>query len=225
MKKLFGGKIFDILETEDGFLVVYQKGVTEDKVIVAYKAISIENGSVSPKTRFDYETLKYGEFHGEVNIEIGNFITCNCVKLENDRVFVVSPEGDAKIYDDVGNTEWEGTIRYKESGPSAVASVGHTLWASFAEKNALIRFNLRTMREELRIGGSHDSSFSSPSGLWIDPEMDKLMVCNRDAMNLLEVNLKTYTVVERAKFDEPINFYIKVGAKELVVLDSGLYLI
>ena len=84
---------------------------------------------------------------------------------------------------------------------------------------------MNTMREELRIGGSNDSSFMGPEGLWIDEEQGKLIVCNSGANNLLEVNMKTYTVAEKATFDEPVHKYLKIGTREFVVLDSGLYLL
>ena len=79
--------------------------------------------------------------------ENGNFITCSCVKLDDDRAFVVAPDGEAMILDADNNVEWQGSIKYKEQGPTAIVNFGHTLWASFSDKNALIRFNLRTMTE------------------------------------------------------------------------------
>ncbi len=225
VKKLFSEQIYDILGYENGFIVVYRRPEVEDKIVVSYKSVSLENGVVSQRTKSDYEFIKFGENHSNVNFQVGNFITCSCVKLDNGNVFIVSADGDAKILDAEGYIEWQGTIRYKECGPSSIAHYGHTLWASFPDRNALIRFNLRTMREELRIGGSSDSSFAGPKGLWVNEPEGKLIVCNEKANNILEVNMKTYTVHERAAFDEPVHKYIRIGDKEFVVLDSGLYLL
>lgn len=224
MKKLFSEKIYDILKTENGFIFVYLHKEIEDKVIVAYKSVSLENGVVVNRTRADYEYIKFGEHHKAVDFQINNFVTCNCVKLDDGKIFVVSESGEARILDREGCVEWQGTIKYKDFGPAAIANHGHTLWASFSQKNALIRFNLRTMREELRIGGSNDSSFSNPEGIWVDGDSNKLYVCNPTANNILEVNIKTYTVHEYAKFDEPVHKYIRVKGREFVILDSGLYL-
>lgn len=225
MNRLFSEQIFDILEYNSGFIVVYRRPEIEDKVVVSYKSVSIGDGVVTKRTRADYEFVKFGERYGKLNFQIGNFITCSCVKLDNGNLFVVSDDGEAKILDPDGFTEWQGTIRYKDCGPAAIAHHGHTLWASFPEKNALIRFNLRTMREELRIGGSTDSSFMGPEGLWVDESAGKLIVCNSKANNILEVNMKTYTVHERAVFDEPVHKYLCIGKREFVVLGSGLYLL
>ncbi len=225
MKKLFSEQIYDVLNYETGFIVVYRRPEIEDKVVVSYKSVSLENGVVSQRTRADYEFIKFGEHHSKVNFQVANFITCSCVKLDNGSVFIVSKDGEAKILDTEGFVEWQGTIRYKECGPHSIVHHGHTLWASFPERNALIRFNLRTMREELRIGGSTDSSFSGPEGLWVNESEDQLIVCNCNAKSILEVNMKTYTVREKAVFDEPVHRYMKIDGKEFALLDSGLYLI
>lgn len=224
MKKLFSEQIFDIIETPDGFMVVYRRPEFEDKLVVSYKSVSIESGVVTQRTRADYEFMKYGDTVKVPKFENGNFITCDCVKLDDGRVFVIAPDGEAKILDTENNIEWQGSIKYKDMGPTAIANFGHTLWASFSDKNALIRFNLRTMREELRIGGSSDSSFSGPEGMWVDSQSERLLVCNNKAHSILEVNMKTYTVIEYAVFDEPVHKYLRIDNREFVVLDSGLYL-
>ena len=225
VKKLFSDKIYDILEVGNGFIVVYRRPEIDDKVVVSYKSVSLENGVVTKRIKADYEFVKFGPNYSTVNFQVDNFITSSCVELDGGRLFIVSKSGDAKIVEPNGCTEWQGTIRYKDFGPSAIAHFGHTLWASFSEKNALIRFNLRTMREELRIGGSNDSSFSAPEGMWIDQPAGKLLVCNSTGNNLLEVDMKTYTVMERAVFEEPVHKYLRIGEREFVVLDSGLYLL
>lgn len=225
MKKLFSEQIYDILETSDGFMVVYRRLEIEDKVIVSYKSVVMENGVVSPRTRADYEYVKFGDKNRVPEFKDGGFITCNCVKLEDDKIFVVTHDGEAMIINAENNVEWKGSIKYKDHGPTAIANHEHTLWASFSDNNALIRFNLRTMREELRIGGSNDSSFCGPEGMWIDAQSEKLLVCNNKAHNILEVNMRTYTVIEYAVFDEPVHKYLRIGDRELAVLDSGLYLL
>ena len=225
MKKLFSDEIYDILDFEGGFIVVYRRNEVEDKIVVSYKSVLLNSGVVSQRTRTDYQFVKFGDLDPTGEFKSGEFITCSTAKLENGSLFVVTKNGDAKIFDSDGIVEWKGTIKYKECGPASIAHSGHTLWASFPKRNALIRFNLRTMREELRIGGSNDSSFNSPEGLWINEKDGQLIVCNAGSHNLLEVNMKTYTVRERAVFDEPVHRYLHLDNKELAVLDSGLYLL
>ena len=80
------------------------------------------------------------------------------------------------------------------------------------------------MREELRIGGSSgDSSFNKPTGLWINTSNNTMLVCNSAEQNILEVNLKTYTVKEYRQFEEQVKKYVNIDSHELVILESGLY--
>ena len=225
MKKLFADEIYDILKCEGGFIVVYRRTEVQDKVVVSYKSAQLDSGTVTQRTRADYNFVKFGEVNQTDGMLPSEVITCSAAKLDNGSVFIVNRNGNAKILDFNGDLEWQGTIKYKDCGPACIAHYGHTLWASFPERNALIRFNLRTMREELRIGGSNDSSFAGPEGLWINEEEGLLMVCNSKANNILEVNMKTYSVRERASFQEPVHKYMRIGKKELVVLNSGLYLL
>lgn len=225
MKQLFEEQVFDILPVENGFVVAYKKDEIDGKYIVSYKSVSLSDGVVKQRTKTDYDFIKYGEHSSVINFKAGNFITNNCVKLDDGRVFAVSVEGEAIMVGTDGKVEWQGTMRYKHSGPSCIAGFGQTLWASFAEQNALIRFNLCTMREELRIGGSAGSAFSKPKGIWIDEPSGRLVVCNAEGKNILLVNMKNYAVVEHASFDEPAYKYVKIANKELVILKSGLYLL
>jgi len=222
MKKLFAERVFDILPVENGFVVVYEKAVVEDKMIVSFKSVSTENGVVEQRTKGDYMFVKFGPNYKEAMLESGNYINTKTAHFD-EKIFVSSPSGEAKIIDAEGNTTWSGNLRYKDVGPDCVVAHGHTIWASFSEENVIIRFNLNTMREELRIGGSRDSAFNKPTGLWIDRNANTMLVCNSRDNNLLEVNLKTYSVYEYHKFEKPITNYIKVGANEIVILDSQLY--
>lgn len=86
----------------------------------------------------------------------------------------------------------------------------------------LLRYNLSTMREELRIGGNK-SPFSRPEGLFV--EGDSVMVCNSGSSKLIQVDLNSYSVFEYEDFEEPIHQYVQVGDCRFAVLDSGLYLI
>lgn len=225
MKKLFADDIYDILEYYGGFIFVYRRTEVQDKVVVSYKSVRLDSGAVAQRTRQDYNYIKFGDVDPTHGMLPSEAITCSTVKLENGSVLIVNRNGNAKILSLNGDLEWQGIIKYKDCGPASIAQYGYTLWASFPEHNALIRFNLRTMREELRIGGSRDSSFAGPEGLWVNEDEGLLMVCNSKANNILEVNMKTYAVRERASFQEPVHRYMRIDKKELVVLNSGLYLL
>ena len=130
MKKLFSDEIYDILDFEGGFIVVYRRNEVEDKIVVSYKSVLLNSGVVSQRTRTDYQFVKFGDLDPTGEFKSGEFITCSTAKLENGSLFVVTKNGDAKIFDSDGIVEWQGTIKYKECGPASIAHSGHTLWAS-----------------------------------------------------------------------------------------------
>jgi len=223
MNKVFNSDAMSMYPLPKGFIIIAKKSTTADKLIVSYKLISFENGTMSPITKSVYQLAKFGNNFKTYEMQVPNYVTCKTANLDNQRMFVVTPEGSAKIMDHNGYVQWKGTMKYKGFGPSDIAVLGATMWASFPENNALIRFNLRTMREELRIGGSNDSAFNHPKGLWINKDSNTMLVCNTGANSILEVNLKSYTVYEYAKFEEPVHQYMKVLSNEIVLLDSGIY--
>ena len=79
------------------------------------------------------------------------------------------------------------------------------------------------MREELRIGSQKDNVFSKPRGLWADGK--NLIVCNSAGKCIESVDTNSYVVEKYAQFDEPVYQYVKCGAYEVVLLESGIYLI
>lgn len=221
MKRIYGQDAIHMLPLPSGFIIATRQNVYDDKVVVAYKMVSLENNSINPVTRNVYQLAKFGNNFKLYEKQLRDYLNCKTVALSDRRLFAVYPDGNAKVLDADAKLEWKGSLKYKEFGPADAVAFGHTLWASFPESNALIRFNLRTMREELRIGGGAGSAFSSPDGLWINDE--NMLVCNPDSNKILEVNLRSYTVYDYAEFDEPVHQYIKVNSNEFVLLNSGVY--
>ena len=52
-----------------------------------------------------------------------------------------------------------------------------------------------------------------------------LYVCNYESFKIRTVNLKDYTVKDYKTFDEPVYRYIKTNDRELVELESGVYML
>ena len=56
MKKIFSGKVFDVLPLSDGIIFSYCKDVIDENTIVSYKMISFETG-ILPMSRGIYTCL------------------------------------------------------------------------------------------------------------------------------------------------------------------------
>ena len=135
---------------------------------------------------------------------------------------MLSADGEARLLGADALPVWTGELKYRGYNATDIALYKNALWASFADCNVLLRYNLTAMREELRIGGNK-SPFDKPSGLFVDG--DTVMVSNVGSSKLIEVNLNTYSVFDYEEFSEPVRQYVKVGENRFAVLDSGLYLV
>ena len=222
MKKVFSGEVYEVLPISGGIIFSYCKDVIEENTLVSYKMITFDNGRFTDIAKNIYLLTKFGNNYKAVAAVCGNYITAKSIVLPGGKVFLLSEDGEAMLLGADAVPVWTGELKYRGAAATDIALYKNALWASFADCNVLLRYNLTAMREELRIGGNK-SPFNRPSGLFIDG--DTVMVSNAGSSKLIEVNLNTYSVFEYEEFSEPVRQYVRVGENRFAVLDSGLYLI
>lgn len=222
MKKIFSGEIYEVMPLSGGIIFSYCKDTVDQNVVVAYKMISFDNGRFTDVAKNIYLLTKFGNNYKAVAALCDNYITVKSIVLPNGKVFLLSTDGTAQLLDNDATPVWTGDLTYRSCKPSDIILYNNALWVSYAECNALLRYNLSTMREELRIGGTK-SPFNKPRDLFL--EGDTVMVSNQGSQKLLQVNLNTYTVFDYETFEEPLYQYVRVGENRFAVLESGLYLI
>jgi hypothetical protein len=165
---------------------------------------------------------KYGSNYKAIIKHAENYITTKSIVLPNGKVFMLLTDGTAKLVDIDSTIIWQGKFNYRTFNASDFIVHKNSIWACFADCDVLLRYNLNTMREELRIGGNK-SPFSKPRSMFLDG--DCAIVCNRGSQNLVKVNLENYIVLEDDSFPEEVLQYIKVDIYRFVILKSGLYMI
>lgn len=222
MKQVFAGKVFEVMPTSGGIIFSYLKDTIDDNVIVAYKMITFDNGRFTDVAKNIYLLTKFGNNYKAVAALCGNYITVKSIVLPNSKVFLLRGNGTAQLLDTDAAPIWTGELKYRGCNATDIALYKNTLWASFEDCNVLLRYNLATMREELRIGGNK-SPFNRPVSLFI--EGDSVMISNKGSKKLVSVDLNSYSVFEYEEFQEPVRQYVKVEDNRFAVLDSGLYLI
>lgn len=222
MKKVFSGEVYEVLPISNGLIFSYCKDVVDQSTVVAYKMITFDNGRFTDIAKNIYLLTKFGNNYKAVAAICDNYITAKSIVLPNSKVFLLSADGEARLLGADALPVWTGELKYRGCNATDIALYKNALWASFADCNVLLRYNLTAMREELRIGGNK-SPFDKPSGLFVDG--DTVMVSNVGSSKLIEVNLNTYSVFDYEEFSEPVRQYVKVGENRFAVLDSGLYLV
>lgn len=222
MKKIFDGKVYEVLPKSDGIIFPYRKAVVDEGDIVWYKMLSLENSLLSDVSETIYWNMKFGSNYPVAVKLCKNFVAEKSIILPDGRTLICNENGQVFVIDTDGMINISGEIRYRDAAPSGIAFYNNSIWASFKEHNVLIRFNINTMRAELRIGGK-TSPFECPENIFIDGEW--AYVCNKDSNKIIRVNLESYSVDDYYSFEEPIYAYVKSGSYEFVLLESGLYVI
>ena len=225
MKPVFEGEIINVLCVDNGLIIAYicERDEEEKTVSVAYKMVAFDSGKVTNVPKSLYELSKFGPNYAAVSEKVKNHITCQAVILPNGKVFTLDTDGDANLLDADGEPVWTGKIEYRGAAPSGIAVSNRSVWTCFKEKSALMRMNLITMREELRIGGGSTSPFTNPVHLFI--EDDDIYVCNAGSNEILKVNLNSYVTEVYKTFESRPRQFIKNGGYEFAVLDTGIYLL
>lgn len=222
MKKLFDGKVYEILPKNDGIIFSYQKAVVDEGEIVWFKMLSLENSTLTDVGKNIYWNVKFGSNYAVAVETSKNFVSTKAILLPNGRLFLCSENGQAFVIDTDGMINIAGELKYRDAVPTDIAYYKNSIWASFADSNVLMRFNINTMHAELRIGGKN-SPFNCPESIFIDGQT--AYICNGGSKNIVKVDLENYSVDEHYNFEESVHSYVRSGNFEFVLLDSGIYVI
>lgn len=223
MKQIFEGEVYEILPLSNGIIFSYCKETTDDnKLVIAYKMISFDNGRFSDVAKNIYLMAKFGNNYQAIVKHCDNYITVKSIVLPSGKVLLLLKDGTVKLIDTDSTIIWQGNLNYRTFTASDIVIYKNNLWACFSECNVLLRYNLNTMREELRIGGKK-SPFDKPSRMFLDGE--NVTVCNKGSKQLTTVNLESYTVLTDESFEEEVSQYIKSDIYKFVILSTGLYML
>ncbi|MBR4073762.1 MAG: hypothetical protein IKK24_07450 [Clostridia bacterium] len=220
MERIFGGEIYDIIPQLNGIVFSYCKDKDDEHILVSYKMLSLDTGRITDVAKNIYQLSKFGSNYRTITTYFENHIAVRSIVHPNGKVFVCDRDGRAILFGNDGEPLWEGSLIYRGRAPSDIAFNKNSIWCCYSETNLMLRFNILTMREELRIGGAK-SPFSSPKSLFV--QEDIATVSNPESNKLIKVNLSNYEVEDYKEFTESVYAYIKVKDKEFVVMESGLY--
>ena len=225
MKELFKGEVIDILAVSGGIVFAYISDHTSDnKAEVSYRLVNFENGRGDNVSNSIYQLAKFGPDYNKMKDYIGHHLTTKVAQLDDGRVFLTERDGTAKLIKNGDEVEWVGRFLYKDEPPCAICGDGDTVWGVFKNAGVAVRFSAITQRSELRIGGSGgEFSFDKPCDIY--QSGDELYISNYGSCKIWRLNIGTYQTAEYQFFDEPVLFYTRSGGYEIVVLESGIYIL
>ncbi len=223
MKTVFQGDAINMLISSHGLIIAYAHDYLDEKVAVAFKMLSFDSGKIANVSKNIYEISKFGTNYRQTENHVKNYILSKTTALPNNRLFILNNDGTACLCESDGEAIWKGKIEYHGYSPSSITINNRNIWTCYKENNVMMRLNLTSMREELRIGGGSSSPFSEPVDLFSDD--DDIYVCNSASNTIVKVNTKTYITEIYREFDCPVRQFIKANGYEFVLLDTGVYLL
>lgn len=225
MKKVYDKGAISMIACKHGFLFTAMQNELEDdgKTIISFKQHDLETSTTSLVTKNAYLLHKFGAHFEFFTQTLEDYYNCKTCVLEDRKVFIVHPAGQAWIYDVRCNLKWEGDIRYKGFGPADIAVDNKYIWCSYPENNAIIKYNFNTMRQEFKVGGSASGGIKEPCGLWLDN--NNLIVTSYANGDVFSLDLDVFHMEKLLEHEEPIIQYFKIDFKDVVLTKSGIYIL
>lgn len=221
MKRIFAGEVYDIIPQPNGIVFSYCKEKSDEHILVSYKMFSLETNKTTDVAKNIYLLSKFGSNYRAVTENFSNYVTVRSVIFPNGKVFTIERDGSATLFGEDGNSVWQGLMRYRGNAPTDISFHKNSLWCVYGEANAIIRYNILNMREEIRIGGSV-SPFSKPCDIFVRD--DSAVVSNADSNKIVKLDLNNFEVTDYKEFTEPVYAYTGVKDTEFLIMESGIYI-
>ncbi len=223
MKKLMDIDIVDIVPFNKGIIVARKDTLPGGTTKISFFTYDVKLERPTASTRSAYLLNKFGDNFERIAEQLSDFIYCDAAILPNKHVCVTYSSGEMGIFNDKGELYWTGDLQYKDCAVSGAAPEGKYVWCVVPENNCIVRYCPATEKIVLRIGGDNSTAFINP--ISISTYDNKLYICNYGSCKIRTVSLIDYTVADYKTFDEPIFRYIRTNDRELVELESGVYML
>lgn len=193
----------------------------DGKAVVAYKQYSFDDASTELVTKSVYQMNKFGLNYEYLAANLPDYLNCKAVALNDGSTLIAYYDGSAAIFDKSRNQKWSGSLKYKGFAPADVVAQNDFLWCSYPESNAVIKYNLNSMQQTFRAGGSSSGGIIEPYGLWLSD--DRLIITSSASGLVLSLSLDTFYAEELHDVGEPTLQYIKIDSNEIVLTRTGIY--
>ena len=221
MQKIVDTNIIDIIAFSNGIIYTKKSETQSGAVRVKFYGYDIKRMQKTPVTKSVYLLNKYGAEYKKIAEQLGDYVSCDADISESKQIIVVYPSGEAGIFSQDGNMLWSSDLRYHESEIAGVVCDGRYIWSVVPEQNCVVNYSLSHKKFSMRIGSLMSDSFQKP----VSKYNDELYVCNEKSQKVRVINLKDYSVKDFRSFDEPVYKYLRSCGREIVWLESGIYIL
>ncbi len=215
--------VYDIIAFSNG-IIFTQKTVLENGAVkVNFYGYDIKRMQNTPVTKSVYLLNKFGAEYKKIAEQLGDYVSCDADIMASKHSVVVYDSGETGIFSPEGDMIWSCDLSYQGSEINGVVVDGNQFWSVVPEKNCVVCYSTTYKKFSMRLGSQESTSFQNPVA--ISKYDNVLYICNKDSRKVRTINLKDYTVSDYRIFDEPVYKYLRSCGKEIVVLESGVYVL
>jgi len=215
--------VFDVIAFSNGIIYTKKTVLENGSVKVNFYGYDIKRMQKTPVTKSVYLLSKYGAGYKKIAEQLGDYVSCDADILPTKQVVVVYPSGETGIFSPEGEMLWSGDLQYHDGDICGVAADGRQIWSVVPGKNCVVSYSISHKKFSMRIGSEESTSFQNPVS--ISKYDDDLYICNAGSNKVRTISLRDYSVNDFRIFDEPVYKYLRSCGKEIVVLESGVYVL
>ena len=215
--------VYDIIAFSNGIIFTKKRVLENGSVKVNFYGYDIKRMQKTPVTKSVYLLSKFGPEYKKIAEQLGDYVSCDAEILPSKHVVVVYNSGETGIFSPDGEMVWSSDLNYQGSEISGAVADGNQIWSVVPEKNCVVNYSISHKKFSMRIGSSQSTSFQNPVS--ISKYDNELFICNAESKKVRTINLKDYSVNDFRIFDEPVYKYLRSCGREIVVLESGVYVL
>lgn len=215
--------VYDIIAFSNGIIYTRKKTLENGSARVSFYGYDIKRMQNTPVTKSVYLLNKYGPEYKKIAEQLGDYVSCDADILPSKQVVVVYPSGETGFFSPSGDMVWSSDLLYHDCEICGAVYDNRQIWSVIPDLNCVVSYSVSHKKFSMRIGSENSNTFEHPVS--ISKYDNELFICNRDSNKVRTVSLNDYSVNDFRIFDEPVYKYLRSCGKEIVVLESGVYIL
>ena len=215
--------VFDIIAFSNGIIYTRKKLLENGSARISFYGYDIKRMQKTPVTKSVYLLNKYGSGYKKIADQLGDYVSCDASLTPSKETVVVYPSGETGSFSQDGDMLWSSDLLYHDCEIQGAVCDERQIWSVVPKLNCVVSYSVSHKKFSMRIGSEESNTFDCPVS--ISKYDNELFICNKNSQKVRTVSLKDYSVNDFRIFDEPVYKYLRSCGKEIVVLESGVYIL
>ena len=223
MIKIIDSNIIDVISFSNGIIYTKKRLLDNGSYKVTFYGYDIKRMENTPVTKSVYLLNKYGSEYKKIAEQLGDYVSCDASVNALRQTIVVYPTGETGLFAPSGEMLWSSDLAYHDKEIAGIVCDDSSFWSVVPDLNCVVNYSISHKKFSMRIGSETSETFAHPVS--ISRYDDDLYICNTESCKVRLINLTDYSVKDFRIFDEPVYRYLRAAGKEIVQLESGIYVL